>query len=103
TGKKGRITSEYVKNAVASVNKPQQHTVVINKGARYEKRVKMTRLRQTIANRLVEVQHTTAILTTFNEVDMSAVMELRNKYQDMFVKEHDTKLGFMSFFIKAAT
>lgn len=63
----------------------------------------MTRLRQTIANRLVEVQHTNAILTTFNEVDMSAVMELRNKYKDMFVKEHDTKLGFMSFFIKAAT
>ncbi|KFJ65667.1 dihydrolipoyllysine-residue succinyltransferase, E2 component of oxoglutarate dehydrogenase complex [Francisella tularensis] len=103
TGKKGRITSEDVKKAVASVNKPQQQTVVINQGARYEKRVKMTRLRQTIANRLVEVQHTNAILTTFNEVDMSAVMELRNKYKDMFVKEHDTKLGFMSFFIKAAT
>lgn len=63
----------------------------------------MTRLRQTIANRLVQVQHTNAILTTFNEVDMTAVMELRKKYKDMFVKEHDTKLGFMSFFIKAAT
>lgn len=63
----------------------------------------MTRLRQTIANRLVEVQHTNAILTTFNEVDMSAVMALRNKYKDIFLKEHDTKLGFMSFFIKAAT
>lgn len=103
TGKKGRITSEDVKKAATSVNKPQQYTALVNKGARYEKRVEMTRLRQTIANRLVEVQHTNAILTTFNEVDMSAVMELRNKYKDMFVKEHDTKLGFMSFFIKAAT
>ncbi|APC92321.1 MULTISPECIES: 2-oxoglutarate dehydrogenase complex dihydrolipoyllysine-residue succinyltransferase [Francisella] len=103
TGKKGRITSEDVKKAATSVNKPQQFTALVNQGARYEKRVKMTRLRQTIANRLVEVQHTNAILTTFNEVDMSAVMELRNKYKDMFVKEHDTKLGFMSFFIKAAT
>ncbi|OEZ33039.1 dihydrolipoamide succinyltransferase, partial [Francisella endosymbiont of Amblyomma maculatum] len=103
TGKKGRITSEDVKKAATSVNKPQQYTALVNQGARYEKRVKMTRLRQTIANRLVEVQHTNAILTTFNEIDMSAVMELRNKYKDMFVKEHDTKLGFMSFFIKAAT
>ena len=98
TGKKGCITSEDVKKAATLVNKPQQYTA-----PRYEKRVKMTRLRQAIANRLVEVQHTNAILTTFNEVDMSAVMELRNKYKDMFVKEHYTKLGFMSFFIKAAT
>ncbi|MFV9930889.1 MAG: 2-oxoglutarate dehydrogenase complex dihydrolipoyllysine-residue succinyltransferase [Francisella endosymbiont of Hyalomma asiaticum] len=103
TGKKGRITSEDVKKAATLVNKPQQYTALVNQGTRYKKRVKMTRLRQTIANRLVEVQHTNAILTTFNEVDMSAVMELRNKYKDMFVKEHDTKLGFMSFFIKAAT
>ncbi|MBK2257979.1 2-oxoglutarate dehydrogenase complex dihydrolipoyllysine-residue succinyltransferase [Francisella philomiragia] len=102
TGKKGRITSEDVKKAVSS-SKPQQPAIVANQGPRYEKRVKMTRLRQTIANRLVEVQHTNAILTTFNEVDMSAVMALRNKYKDIFLKEHDTKLGFMSFFIKAAT
>ncbi|WP_119329635.1 2-oxoglutarate dehydrogenase complex dihydrolipoyllysine-residue succinyltransferase [Pseudofrancisella aestuarii] len=97
TGKKGRITSGDVKAA----QKPQQ--AIQPQGARYEKRVKMTRLRQTIANRLVEVQHTNAILTTFNEVDMTAVMELRKKYKDLFAKEHDTKLGFMSFFIKAAT
>ncbi|MBK2267261.1 2-oxoglutarate dehydrogenase complex dihydrolipoyllysine-residue succinyltransferase [Francisella philomiragia] len=102
TGKKGRITSEDVKKAVSN-SKPQQPAIVANQGPRYEKRVKMTRLRQTIANRLVEVQHTNAILTTFNEVDMSAVMALRNKYKDIFLKEHDTKLGFMSFFIKAAT
>ncbi|AFJ43090.1 2-oxoglutarate dehydrogenase complex dihydrolipoyllysine-residue succinyltransferase [Francisella orientalis] len=102
TGKKGRITSEDVKKAVSS-SKTQQPTIVANQGPRYEKRVKMTRLRQTIANRLVEVQHTNAILTTFNEVDMSAVMALRNKYKDIFLKEHDIKLGFMSFFIKAAT
>ena len=103
TGKKGRITYEDVKKAATLVNHPQQYTALVNQSARYKKRVKMTRLRQTIANRLVEVQHTNAILTTFNEVDMSAVMELRNKYKDMFVKEHDIKLGFMSFFIKAAT
>ncbi|MCL4110898.1 UNVERIFIED_CONTAM: hypothetical protein GTU68_030090 [Idotea baltica] len=82
TGKKGRITTQ---------------------GKRYEKRVKMTRLRKTIANRLVDVQQTNAILTTFNEVDMTAVMELRKKYKEMFAKEHDTKLGFMSFFLKAST
>ncbi|MDE4994831.1 dihydrolipoamide succinyltransferase, partial [Francisella tularensis subsp. holarctica] len=74
SGQNGRITSEDVYKAVASVNKPQPKSVVINHGARYEKRVTMTRLRQTIANRLVEVQPTNAILTTFNEVDMSAVM-----------------------------
>ncbi len=64
-------------------------------------RVKMTKLRQTIASRLVSAQHEAAMLTTFNEVDMSAVMELRKKYQDDFVKKHGVKLGFMSFFTKA--
>jgi len=64
-------------------------------------RVKMTKLRQTIATRLVSAQHEAAMLTTFNEVDMSAVMELRKKYQDDFVKKHGVKLGFMSFFTKA--
>jgi 2-oxoglutarate dehydrogenase E2 component (dihydrolipoamide succinyltransferase) len=64
-------------------------------------RVKMTKLRQTIANRLVSAQHQAAMLTTFNEVDMSAVMELRKKYQDDFVKKNGVKLGFMSFFTKA--
>jgi 2-oxoglutarate dehydrogenase E2 component (dihydrolipoamide succinyltransferase) len=69
-------------------------------GAR-EERVKMTRLRQTIARRLKESQNTAAQLTTFNEVDMTAVMELRSKYKDVFEKRHGIKLGFMSFFVKA--
>ncbi len=99
TGKKGRITSDDVKKATSA---PKAQSPVAQ-GKRYEKRVKMTRLRQTIANRLVDVQHSNAILTTFNEVDMTAVMEIRKKYKDMFIKEHDTKLGVMSFFIKAST
>ena len=64
-------------------------------------RVRMTRRRQTIAKRLVEAQHTAAMLTTFNEVDMTAVMQLRNRRKDAFFKEHGVKLGFMSFFTKA--
>ncbi|WP_277678145.1 2-oxoglutarate dehydrogenase complex dihydrolipoyllysine-residue succinyltransferase [Gracilibacillus dipsosauri] len=64
-------------------------------------RVKMTRRRQTIANRLVEAQHTAAMLTTFNEVDMTAVMKLRSERKDKFLEKHDVKLGFMSFFTKA--
>ena len=66
-----------------------------------EERVRMTRLRQTIARRLKEAQDTAAMLTTFNEVDMSAVMALRNQYKDQFEKRHGVKLGFMSFFVKA--
>jgi 2-oxoglutarate dehydrogenase E2 component (dihydrolipoamide succinyltransferase) len=66
-----------------------------------EERVKMTRLRQTIARRLKEAQNTAAMLTTFNEVDMSAVMNLRNSYKDAFEKRHGVKLGFMGFFVKA--
>ncbi len=66
-----------------------------------EERVKMTRLRQTIARRLKEAQNTAAMLTTFNEVDMTAVMALRNQYKDVFEKRHGVKLGFMSFFVKA--
>jgi 2-oxoglutarate dehydrogenase E2 component (dihydrolipoamide succinyltransferase) len=69
-------------------------------GAR-EERVRMTRLRQTIAKRLKEAQNTAAMLTTFNEVDMTAVMALRNQYKDAFEKRHGVKLGFMSFFVKA--
>ena len=66
-----------------------------------EERVKMTPLRRTIARRLVEAQQTAAMLTTFNEVDMTAVLELRKKYQDKFVARHGIKMGFMSFFVKA--
>ncbi len=68
-----------------------------------EERVKMSRLRQTIARRLKEAQDNAAMLTTFNEVDMGAIMELRKEYKDLFLKKHDTKLGFMSFFVKACT
>jgi len=66
-----------------------------------EERVKMTRLRQTIARRLKDAQNTAAMLTTFNEVDMKAVMELRNQYKDAFEKKHGTKMGFMGFFVRA--
>ena len=66
-----------------------------------EERVRMTRLRQTIAKRLKDAQNSAAILTTFNEVDMSAVMDLRNEYKDLFLKKHGVKLGFMGFFVKA--
>ena len=68
-----------------------------------EERVKMTRLRQTIARRLKDAQNTAAMLTTYNEVDMSAVMELRTRYKDIFEKKHGVKLGFMGFFTKAVT
>lgn len=68
-----------------------------------EERVKMTRLRQTIARRLKDAQNTAAMLTTYNEVDMSAVMSLRNRYKDIFEKKHGVKLGFMGFFTKAVT
>lgn len=68
-----------------------------------EERVKMTRLRQTIARRLKDAQNTAAMLTTYNEVDMKAVMDLRNRYKDVFEKKHGVKLGFMGFFTKAVT
>ena len=70
-------------------------------GSRLEERVKMTRLRQTIATRLKEAQNTAALLTTFNDVDMSAVIEARAKYKDLFEKKHGIRLGFMGFFVKA--
>ncbi|MBR1375011.1 MAG: 2-oxoglutarate dehydrogenase complex dihydrolipoyllysine-residue succinyltransferase [Cardiobacteriaceae bacterium] len=71
-------------------------------GSRHEERVPMTRLRKRIAERLLDAKNTTAMLTTFNEVDMKAVMDLRKKHQDAFVDKHDIKLGFMSFFVRAA-
>jgi len=70
-------------------------------GERREERVKMTRLRQTIARRLKEAQETAAMLTTFNDVDMSAVVDARAKYKDLFEKKHGIRLGFMGFFVKA--
>jgi 2-oxoglutarate dehydrogenase E2 component (dihydrolipoamide succinyltransferase) len=77
----------------------QAHVAV---GARIERRVPMTRLRARIAERLVNAQHTQALLTTFNEVDLKAVNELRARYKDRFEKQHGVKLGFSSFFVKAA-
>ena len=71
-------------------------------GTRAEERVKMTRLRQTIARRLKEAQDTAALLTTFNDVDMTAVIAARDKYKDLFEKKHGVRLGFMGFFAKAA-
>ena len=82
--------------------KPAAATPQPTAGGKEEERIKMTRRRQTIANRLVEVQQTAAMLTTFNEIDMSAVMALRKRRQEKFVKDNDVKLGFMSFFTKAA-
>ncbi len=81
---------------------PQVAAPSANLGERPEERVPMSRLRARIAERLLQSQSTNAILTTFNEVNMAPVMELRNKYKDKFEKEHGVKLGFMSFFVKAA-
>lgn len=107
TGKNGRITKQdVVKTAVQATKQVpalQTANAISCEGDRPEKRVRMTRLRQTIAKRLVEVQHSNAILTTFNEVNMKPVMDLRKQYKDLFQKTHDAKLGFMSFFLKAAT
>ena len=100
TGKDGRILKGDVLAAVETkpvgVSAPAPTS---SQGG--EERVKMTRLRATIARRLKEAQNTAAMLTTFNEVDMSAVMALRNQYKDVFEKKHGVKLGFMSFFVKA--
>ncbi len=98
TGKDGRITKGDVLQAAAN---PAPASAAVNNAAR-EERVKMTKLRQTIARRLKESQNTAAILTTFNEVDMTNIIKLRNELQDNFVKVHGTKLGFMSLFTKAA-
>ena len=98
TGKDGRVTKGDVLAAAAG---GAGASVVADRGPR-EERVRMTKLRQKIAERLKESQDTAAILTTFNEIDMSHVMKLRSTYKDDFLDKHDTKLGFMSFFVKAA-
>lgn len=114
TGKDGRLTKEDVisfiesnrektskaASEVASSEKPTPTAPVIM-GEREERRVPMTRLRAKIAERLVQSQHTAAMLTTFNEVNLKAVMELRAQYKDSFEKKHGVRLGFMSFFTKA--
>ena len=103
SGRDGRIMKEDVQNASAkSAPAPAMaRSPVAADDAEREERVKMTRLRQTIARRLKEAQDTAAMLTTYNEVDMTAVMELRNEYKELFLKKHGVKLGFMSFFTKA--
>jgi 2-oxoglutarate dehydrogenase E2 component (dihydrolipoamide succinyltransferase) len=119
TGKDGRVTKGDVLGAVASGAKPAAAPVAApaakpalqqvasptgspDLGERPEQRVPMSRLRARIAERLLQSQSTNAILTTFNEVNMAPVMELRKRFQDSFTKEHGVKLGFMSFFVKAA-
>ncbi len=104
SGKDGRITKEDVESFMkksSSTATPPQTVTSQPAAAREEKRVPMTRLRKRIAERLVEVQQTSAILTTFNEINMKPVMELRSKYKEMFEKTHGVRLGFMSFFVKA--
>lgn len=115
TGRDGRITKEDIANHLK--NKPQASDItsipdstltkaanlmqLVSHDEKLEQRVPMTRLRMRIAERLVQSQSTAAILTTFNEVNMQAVIDLRTRYKDKFEKEHGVKLGFMSFFVKA--
>ena len=123
TGKDGRLTRDDVlaaaqaksappapppssapaKAGAQEANAPTAGAQAQPSGERREERVRMTRLRQTIASRLKEAQNTAAMLTTFNDVDMTAVMEARSRYKDLFDKKHGIRLGFMSFFVKAAT
>jgi 2-oxoglutarate dehydrogenase E2 component (dihydrolipoamide succinyltransferase) len=123
TGKDGRLTKDDVLNAAKAQKaeppappqapsapaqagaQPQREDWVPASGGtqeRREERVRMTRLRQTVARRLKEAQNTAAILTTFNDVDMTSVMEARSRYKDLFDKKHGIRLGFMGFFVKAA-
>jgi 2-oxoglutarate dehydrogenase E2 component (dihydrolipoamide succinyltransferase) len=107
TGKDGRLTKEDVVAAAKGAPTPSAGVAALAAPApaaahaRQEERVKMTRLRQTIAKRLKSAQDTAALLTTFNDVDMSAVMEARATYKDLFEKKHGVRLGFMGFFTKA--
>ena len=105
TGVGGRITKEDVESFVkAKASAPSASAPVapVAEG-RSEKRVPMTRLRKTIANRLLEAKNSTAMLTTFNEINMKPIMDIRKKYKDIFEEKHDVRLGFMSFYIKAVT
>lgn len=95
TGKGGRVTKE---NMMAAMDAKKAEPV---QGSRLEKRVPMTRMRLRIAERLLEVTQTTAMLTTFNEINMQPVMEIRNRYRDKFEKKFNVRLGFMSFFVRA--
>jgi 2-oxoglutarate dehydrogenase E2 component (dihydrolipoamide succinyltransferase) len=114
TGKGGRISKEdvekYLKAPAPTISAPSpapstppSTATSVAAGERTEKRVAMTRLRKTIANRLMEAKNTTAMLTTFNEVNMKPIMDLRKQYQESFEKRHGIRLGFMSFYVKAVT
>ena len=100
SGRDGRLTKSDVVGFLGK-QQPAAPAAVVATGARAEHRVPMTRLRQRIAQRMVEAQSTQALLTSFNEVDLTAVQQLRARHKDRFEKEHGVKLGFMSFFVKA--
>ena len=102
TGRGGRITKEDVQAAIEHQAAPAAPVAQAISGNRPEQRVPMTRIRQRIAERLLQSQANAAILTTFNEVNMQPVIDLRTKYKDAFEKRHSVKLGFTSFFVKAA-
>ena len=103
SGRDGRVLKEDVQNAAAKpAAAPAAAPAPVPAGARPEQRVPMSRLRARVAERLLASQQENAILTTFNEVNMKPIMDLRAKYKEKFEKEHGTKLGFMSFFVKAA-
>ena len=109
TGRDGRVMKEdvlAVLNSESSTNRSEnQLTDQIQENevdkSKHQERIKMSRLRMTIAKRLKEAQNTAAMLTTYNEVDMSSVMKIRSKFKEVFEKKHNVKLGFMSFFVKA--
>lgn len=109
TGKGGKITKEDVEKHLKAASAPAAAAPAASEpaisigGDRTEKRVPMTRLRKTIANRLLEAKNSTAMLTTFNEVNMKPIMQMRKQYQDSFEKRHGIRLGFMSFYVKAVT
>lgn len=107
SGRGGRVTKEDMKSptlkADSSIKSDSGRPVAESVGERTEKRVPMTRLRKTVANRLLAATNDTAMLTTFNEINMKPLMDMRSKYKDQFEKRHGVKLGFMSLFVKAAT
>ncbi|GAB2993938.1 2-oxoglutarate dehydrogenase complex dihydrolipoyllysine-residue succinyltransferase [Psychrosphaera aestuarii] len=107
SGKNGKITKEDVEAFATKASAPAksapaaQPAVQVASGDRTQKRVPMTRLRKTIANRLLEAKNSTAMLTTFNEINMKPIMDLRKQYKDVFEERHGARLGFMSFYVKA--
>ncbi|WP_338362758.1 2-oxoglutarate dehydrogenase complex dihydrolipoyllysine-residue succinyltransferase [uncultured Pseudoalteromonas sp.] len=107
TGKNGRVTKEdvdtFLKAPAPAAKQADTSAPAAPMGDRTQKRVPMTRLRKTIANRLLEAKNSTAMLTTFNEVNMKPIMDLRKQYQEVFEKRHGIRLGFMSFYVKAVT